>query len=140
VGGHPIAGNEGSGFAASRVGLFEGRAWVLSAEAEPKALRRVRALARAAGARPVVLEAARHDRALAFLSHVPQITAWALFEAARRDPVAGRALALAGPGFADMTRLARSPRGLWREILGQNRREVDRALRALRAAFRREAP
>ena len=54
--------------------------------------------------------------------------------------MAGRALALAGPGFADMTRLAKSPRGLWREILGQNRREVERALRALRAAFRREAP
>jgi prephenate dehydrogenase len=88
----------------------------------------------------VILEAGEHDRALAFLSHVPQITAWALFEAARRDPVAGRALSLAGPGFADMTRLARSPRGLWREILAQNRREVDRALRALRAAFRREAP
>jgi prephenate dehydrogenase len=140
VGGHPIAGNEGSGFAASAASLFEGRAWILCAESEPKALRRVRALARAAGARPVVLEAARHDRALAFLSHVPQITAWALFEAARRDPVAGRALSLAGPGFADMTRLAKSPRALWREILGQNRREVDRALRALRAAVRREVP
>jgi hypothetical protein len=31
-----------------------------------------------------------------------------------------------------MTRLARSPRGLWREILHQNRREVGRALAALR--------
>jgi hypothetical protein len=36
-----------------------------------------------------------------------------------------------------MTRLARSPRGLWREILAQNRREVDRALVALRRALSR---
>jgi len=44
---------------------------------------------------------------------------------------------VAGPGFADMTRLAASPRGLWREILRENRAEVARARRALRAALAR---
>jgi prephenate dehydrogenase len=62
--------------------------------------------------------------------------AFALFDAVRHDPVAARHLHLAGPGFRDMTRLARSPRPLWREILGQNRAEVARALRALRTATR----
>jgi hypothetical protein len=38
-----------------------------------------------------------------------------------------------------MTRLARSPRPLWREILTENRTEVARALRALRAALSRGA-
>jgi hypothetical protein len=36
-----------------------------------------------------------------------------------------------------MTRLARSPRPLWREILFENRGEVRRALASLRAALRR---
>jgi prephenate dehydrogenase len=60
-----------------------------------------------------------------------------LFEAAAGDPVAHRSLALAGPGFRDMTRLARSPRPLWRDILGENKSEVARALRALEMALAR---
>jgi prephenate dehydrogenase len=135
VGGHPIAGSEGSGFSASSGALFRGHAWVLTPSADADALRLVHRLVRAVGARPFVLDAAEHDRTLAFLSHVPQIVAWALYEAAAGDPVARRGLGLAGPGFRDMTRLARSPRPLWREILGQNRTEVARALRALEKAL-----
>ena len=133
VGGHPLAGNEGSGFGASSADLFRGCAWVLTPEgASPRAVAVVRGVARAVGARPATMTAADHDRALAFLSHVPQIVAWALLAAARDDAVARRALALAGPGFRDMTRLASSPRPLWREILGQNRGDIKRALAGLR--------
>jgi len=95
----------------------------------------VRRLVRAAGARPCLLDAGEHDRTLAFLSHVPQIVSWALLEAAVADPVARRGLGLAGPGFRDMTRLAKSPRPLWRDILGQNEAEVVRALRGLAKAL-----
>jgi prephenate dehydrogenase len=80
---------------------------------------------------------AEHDRTVAFLSHAPQLVSWALVEAARADPVARRRLAVAGPGFAGMTRLAASPSGLWRDILAQNRRETGRAIRALMRALRR---
>jgi prephenate dehydrogenase len=137
VGGHPIAGSEGSGFGASSETLFRGRAWVLTASADADALRLVRRLVRATGAKPFLLEAMEHDRTLAFLSHVPQIVSWALFEAAAGDPVARRSLGLAGPGFRDMTRLAKSPRPLWRDILGQNKTEVARALRVLEGALAR---
>ncbi|HUG54200.1 MAG TPA: prephenate dehydrogenase dimerization domain-containing protein, partial [Vicinamibacteria bacterium] len=71
------------------------------------------------------------------LSHVPQVVAWALLAAARSDPVAARRLDVAGPAFREMTRLARSPRPLWREILRENRVELGRALAALRRALRR---
>jgi prephenate dehydrogenase len=88
----------------------------------------------------VAVSAQDHDRVMASLSHVPQIVSWALLAAARADPATRNSLRLAGPGFADMTRLARSPRRLWREILGDNRREVAAALarfsRALRATGR----
>lgn len=140
VGGHPIAGSERSGMAAARAGLFDGRAWALTPApgTSPRALRTVARLARALGARPVrQLAAAEHDRALAFLSHLPQVVAWALLAVAQGDPVARRHLALAGSGFRDMTRLARSPRGLWRQILAENSAEVARAARALRAALAR---
>lgn len=132
VGGHPLAGSERSGFAASSADLFQGRAWVLTPARDAAALRTVRSLVRAVGARPALMAPAEHDRVVAFLSHVPQIAAWALLRAARRDRTARRHLSLAGPGFRDMTRLASSPRGLWRGILAENRAEVARALGALR--------
>lgn len=133
VGGHPMAGSERSGLAAARPGLFAGRPWLLTPgrATDPAALRRVRALVRAVDARPRLAEAGQHDRALAFLSHVPQLVSQALLQAARRDPVARRHLRAAGPGFRDMTRLARSPRALWREIFRENALELRRALRAL---------
>lgn len=141
VGGHPMAGAETSGFASSSEGLFRGRPWVLTpAGASRRAVSQVRALVRAAGARPVILDPSDHDRAMAFLSHVPQVASCALLEAARADPVAARHLGLAGPGFRDMTRLAGSPRPLWREILAENRREVARALAALRSTLDRPLP
>ena len=139
VGGHPMAGREASGFAASRADLFHDRRWILTpdASAAPGALSAVRRIVRAAGARPVVMTPAEHDRVVAFLSHVPQVLAWALLDAARADRVASRRLAVAGPAFRDMTRLAGSPRPLWREILRENRAEVRQALRALQKALRR---
>jgi len=133
VGGHPMAGNEGSGFAASDADLFRGRTWVLTPVAAAASdIARIRRLVKAVGARPRTLTPAQHDRAVAFLSHVPQVLAWALRDAARSDRVTTRQATIAGPGFRDMTRLARSPRSLWREILAQNRREVARALAAVR--------
>jgi prephenate dehydrogenase len=140
VGGHPMAGTEKRGFAASSAGLFRGATWWVVAGPDRKATRVVRDLVRATGARPVAVDAATHDRAMAFLSHVPQVLAWALLDAARGDEVARRHLRRAGTGFRDMTRLARSPRPLWNDILGANRVEVRRALGALvRRLERRKA-
>jgi prephenate dehydrogenase len=138
VGGHPMAGSERSGLAASDPMLFRGRPWILTpARASPRDMAVLRRLIRAMGARPVVMTSAEHDRAVAFLSHVPQLVAWALRDAAHGDAVTARRLGLAGPGFRDMTRLARSPRRLWREILEQNGREVNGALAAVQRALRR---
>jgi prephenate dehydrogenase len=131
VGGHPMAGTERQGFRASSDGLFRGATWWIVPGADPQATRAVRGLVRAAGARPMAITASAHDRVVAFLSHTPQLVSWALLDAARTDPLARRYLAGAGPGFRDMTRLARSPRALWREVLAENRREVGRALAAL---------
>jgi len=131
VGGHPMAGTEKRGFSASSAGLFRGAAWWIVPGRSTRATRLVRALVRATGARTVTTDAATHDRAMAFLSHVPQVVSWALVDSVRGDAVARRHLRRAGPGFRDMTRLARSPRPLWKDILEANRAEVRRALAAL---------
>jgi prephenate dehydrogenase len=140
VGGHPMAGTEKRGFDASSAVLFRGAAWWIVPGRDARATRLVRAAVRATGARPITTDAATHDRAMAFLSHAPQVVAWALLEAARGDPVARRHLRRAGPGFRDMTRLARSPRPLWKDILEANRLEVRRALAALARRLERRRP
>jgi len=135
-----MAGTEKRGFAASSSGLFRGAAWWIVPGRDRRATLLVRSLVRAAGARPITVDAATHDRTMAFLSHVPQVVAWALLEAARGDAVARRHLRRAGTGFRDMTRLARSPRPLWNDILGANRVEVRRALGALVHRLERRKP
>jgi prephenate dehydrogenase len=140
VGGHPIAGAERGGFAASRPDLFEGQAWALTrAGASREALRATVKLVKLLGARPRSMSVRDHDRAMAYLSHVPQLVAWALEQGAASDATARRHRALAGPGFRDMTRLARSPKGLWREILSENADEIDRALAELKRRLKRRA-
>ncbi|MET0551801.1 MAG: prephenate dehydrogenase dimerization domain-containing protein, partial [Vicinamibacteria bacterium] len=130
----PMAGRERSGFGASSADRFRGCPWSLT-PSSPAARRVVARLIRDVGARPVVVPADAHDRAMAYLSHLPQIVAWALAAAARGDRVTARLLRLAGPGFRDMTRLAGSPRALWREVLAQNAAEVARARRDLLRAL-----
>jgi prephenate dehydrogenase len=139
VGGHPMAGTERRGFAASSARLFRGAAWWIVPAPAARANRLVGRLVREVGARPVAVEAGTHDRAVAFLSHAPQVVAWALAEAAGADPVTRGHLRQAGPGFRDMTRLARSPRRLWRDILETNRTELTRALAAFQRCLRAEA-
>ena len=97
VGGHPMAGTEKRGFAASSAGLFRGAPWWIVPAREERATRLVRAVVRATLARPITTDAATHDRAMAFLSHAPQVVAWALLEAARGDAVAAAAPAPGRP-------------------------------------------
>ncbi len=85
VGGHPMAGTEKRGFAASSAGLFQGATWWLVPSRErPRQPQRARARARRGRAPGHAPTPPRHDRVMAFLSHAPQVVAWALFEAARR--------------------------------------------------------
>jgi len=150
VGGHPMAGRERSGAVAARGDLFLGRPWVLSPvpEGEPAALSRVRRLALALGAVPVVMPAAEHDEAVAVVSHVPQVAASLVAARLRHAPDA--AVALAGQGLRDVTRIAGSDPALWAQILAANagpvaavltelRDDLDRVLEAL-AALAGEGP
>jgi len=79
-------------------------------------------------AHPVVIDAAQHDRQLAFTSHVPQVVASLLANFLAGAVPPGATL---GPGARDTTRLAASEPALWSEILLMNRDEVLPALRAL---------
>lgn len=125
VPGHPLAGRERSGLEAARADLFQGAIYVLcdplpEGEGE-QAWDQVAGLVRAMGARPLRLDAVRHDRLVAASSHLPYLVAVALARVAAAVDAGGiPATALASSGFRDTTRVALSPAPLWADILGGN--------------------
>ena len=119
-GSHPMAGRERSGAVSGRHDLFDGRAWVLTptSETDPAVARLVAAVARSAGAAVSTLPPERHDAAVAAVSHVPQLAASLV--AARLESLDDAAVALAGQGLRDVTRIAASDPQLWTQILAGN--------------------
>lgn len=143
VGGHPLAGSERSGPTAARGDLFEGRPWVLtpSAQSVPASIEAVHELVRLCRASPVLMDPEAHDRAVALVSHAPQVLASLV--SARLVDAPEDAVQLAGQGIRDVTRIAASDPTLWTEILGGNAAAVAdvldgvaRDLDAVRAALR----
>jgi prephenate dehydrogenase len=124
LGGHPMAGKEQRGAAAADADLFRGRPWVFTSDIDHPIRRWVAAF----GAREIVLDAATHDRLVAWSSHLPQLASTAL--AAVLGDRAPEAATVAGPGLLDSTRLAMSSFDLWQDIIETNQVEISRALDA----------
>ncbi len=132
VGGHPMAGKERSGVREADANLFRGRPYVLCpVNPQDEAtiwFQELREWIVRIGARPIVLDAERHDRTVAFTSHMPQLLSTAL--ASVLTGVEG-APDVAGPAVLELTRLALSPFGIWRDILKTNDKNVKEALSLL---------
>jgi prephenate dehydrogenase len=136
VGGHPLGGAARGGLEHARADLFTDRPWLLtpSGDASSEAVEKLSAFVRALGADPRIVSVAAHDRLLAYLSHLPQLTASALMHVIG-GAVGEDGLALAGRGLVDTTRLASSPPGIWRDITATNKDEIAAALDGLIAVL-----
>ena len=129
VGGHPLGGAPRGGIEYARPDLFVGRPWLFTPDGDGAAgaLERLSMFVRTLGAEPHVVDPAEHDRLLAFVSHLPQLTTSALMHVVGR--AAGeRGLALTGRGLYDATRLASSPADIWRDICRSNADAIGPAL------------
>jgi prephenate dehydrogenase len=133
LGGHPMAGWEHSGIEHADADLFQDAPWLFTPQVGQKAEAGLGGeflkLVERVGAKPVLLDAERHDRLCAWVSHLPQMLATALAAAledefgddAQLKSVAGRAL-------NDMTRLATSPYAMWRDIALTNSANIEGSL------------
>lgn len=139
IGGHPLGGAAASGIEHARPDLFNGRPWLFTPNAQLDntpggPLERLVEFVTAMGAVPRTLTPADHDRVLAFISHLPQLSVSALMHvvgnAARQE-----GLHLSGRGLVDTTRLASSPAGIWKEVCATNADEIAAALDALIAVL-----
>ena len=138
IGGHPLAGSAHGGLEHARPDLFQGRPWILTPDdpaersrpRDPTAESRLSSFIQALGAVPKHMNADAHDRLMASLSHLPQLTASALMQVVGQR-VGPEGLSLAGKGLADTTRLAASPADIWKDIAATNADHLGAALDAL---------
>lgn len=132
VGGHPMAGGTAPGPAGARAELFDNAPWFLTNPDAPEAVQRAVKFVEALGAQAVVLAdyGEEHDRLMAAVSHLPQVTASTLMTVVARV-VGEDNLKWAGKGLRDTTRLAASRPEMWESILATNSAELKPLLKYL---------
>jgi len=126
VPGHPVAGTEQSGVAASFLGLFAGRSVILTPldETSDNALQRVRELWSCSGATISETTVDHHDKILAATSHLPHLLAYTLVDTLANMDDSEEIFRYAAGGFRDFTRIASSDPVMWRDICGANKTAI----------------
>ncbi len=128
---HPMAGKETSGFDAAEAGLFSNATWVLTPldRTSETAVGLLEELVKAVGAHPIRMEALKHDRVVAAISHLPFLVSSALVQTAatlgERDP---EVWDLAAGGFRDTSRVAASQASMFLDILMTNKENIGACL------------
>jgi prephenate dehydrogenase len=125
--GHPMAGKETGGAALAEAALFDGAMWLFTPlRGEATELEAEwRAWVAKFGARTMDLDAARHDRICAWVSHLPQMVSTAMSgmfedELAHAPELAAEFRAIGGRALREMTRLGASPYSMWRDVAHTN--------------------
>jgi prephenate dehydrogenase len=128
IGGHPMTGKEKGGYENSDPILFENAIYILTGkEAELPSSQTLIDLLSAIGAKIKFLDASLHDTIVANVSHLPQLVAVSLVNAALNgDQHAFKDFAAGG--FRDLTRVASSDYLIWDQIIRNNRKQILTAL------------
>lgn len=140
VGGHPMAGNAGQGLDAAEANLFAGNPYVLtpSDHTPDAAIRRVEELVRSLQAKVYFCRPEDHDRAVAWISHLPVMVSASLIAACAGEvspTVHELAQALASSGFRDTSRVGGGNPELGVMMARYNRDALLDALRSYRGTL-----
>ncbi|MEG4074228.1 prephenate/arogenate dehydrogenase [Microcoleus sp. Pol14C2] len=133
VGGHPMAGTAESGIEAAMPDLFVGRPYVVTPTAQTPTLAvdKVEEIARLLGAKVYRCEPEEHDRAVAWISHLPLMASATLVAACDREGdrhIVNLAQHLASSGFRDTSRVGGGNPELGVMVAKYNREELLRSL------------
>jgi prephenate dehydrogenase len=127
IGGHPMAGNEKTGYRESVAHLFENAYYVLtpSKTTTKSSIEIMMEIVKSIGAIPVKMDSHEHDRITGSISHVPHIIAAALVNLVKQsDTPGGTMKKLAAGGFKDITRIASSSPEMWENIISSNNEPI----------------
>ncbi|AFZ08496.1 arogenate dehydrogenase (NADP) [Oscillatoria nigro-viridis PCC 7112] len=133
VGGHPMAGTAESGIEAAVPDLFVGRPYVVTptAQTPPRAVDKVEEIARLLGAKVYRCGPIEHDRAVAWISHLPLMASATLVAACDLEgdrDIVNLAQNLASSGFRDTSRVGGGNPELGVMVAKYNREELLRSL------------
>jgi len=133
VGGHPMTGRELSGIQAAEAGLFNYSTYCLipGEQSSTEGIAQLGEIVERLGARPLVLDAARHDHLVAGISHLPFMLSSALVHCLSKQENWNELTTLAAGGFRDMSRLAAGSSTMYRDICATNKAEIINWLDAL---------
>ncbi len=137
VGGHPMAGKAENGIEAAQLGLFKGCAYVLTPndQTPPAAVQQVEALVRPLQSRIYHCHPDEHDRAVAWISHLPAMISGSLVAACGSETdtsVLKLAQELASTGFRDTSRVGGGNPELGLMMARYNSESLVRSLHAYR--------
>jgi len=129
IGGHPMAGTERQGVESWNPDLFEGHPYFLCSGpgVTPDILARMQEWVSALGAKPIVVDPERHDRLLAYTSHLPYLLATTLVKLVgnlTENPLSP----YLGSGFQSTARVAGCSPEMMADVLGTNREAVIEAV------------
>lgn len=122
VAGHPMAGKELSGFAASDAGIFVGASYLIAPCGAPEwAVDEVASLAKSMGfGRVVMTTPEQHDREIAFTSQLPHVLACSYVMSPRCKEHQG----FSAGSYRDVSRVANINDVLWSRLFLDNREEL----------------
>jgi prephenate dehydrogenase len=126
LGSHPMAGIEKSGYENSDPKIVQGAVWAITPHRKNTegSIAAAEEFILSLGAKPMRMDAAQHDRLAAIVSQLPYLISKTLF-----DFVDPESLAMAGPGFKSMVRLASDNLEMRREIGRYNRENIEHCLK-----------
>jgi prephenate dehydrogenase len=125
VGSHPLTGSEKSGIEHASAELFENALCLMTPtdKTNQVAKEKIKHLWTKIGARVEFVSVAEHDKALAYVSHLPHVLAYGLMRTVPQE-----ALKYASQGLKDATRLAASSPQMWNDICMANSKNILNAL------------
>ena len=128
-----MAGKEVGGIEHADADLFRDAVWLITPvdPDRPSTSRQLEylELLQAMGARVMTMDAERHDRLCAWISHLPQMIATALASALREELGDEEAATqIGGRALREMTRIAHSPYSMWRDIALTNSQNIEEAM------------
>ena len=126
VAAHPMTGTEKSGPTAAIEGLYHGKAIVLCdvEQSGEKQRELAKKIFTDIGMKIFYMDAQEHDKHAAYISHMPHALSYALANSVMGQENPKAIIALAGGGFKDMSRIAKSSPNMWRDIFQQNREHL----------------
>jgi len=122
IGGHPMAGSEKSGYAASKASLLENAYYILTPtkKVAEEDIHGLFTIIESMKALPLILSPKQHDDATAAISHLPHMLAFSLVNTIREKDSDGIMKMIAAGGFKDITRIASSSPVMWEQISIEN--------------------